>query len=80
MIPCALWQAAFENFPVLKAKIGISVYSELKNIKNCLNLTVQSELEVELQVTGEPVTGELAVQKGEVPRVSFPVPSPSCLV
>lgn len=41
------------------AKIGFSVYYELKNIKQMLNLTVHSELEVELQVTGEPVAGEL---------------------
>lgn len=38
----------------------------LGTLKKCLNLAVHSELEGELQVTGEPVTGELAAsEKGK---------------
>lgn len=63
MIACALQQVAFEVFCVLMEKVGFSFYYELKNINKMLDLTVHSELEVELQVIGEPVTGEFAAAK-----------------
>lgn len=72
VIAYALQQVAFENFSVLLAKVGFSIYYELKNKKNYLTLTVHSELEVELQVSLVQVN--LLLLKRGRPTCFFPCP------